>query len=329
MFLPTIQDSARLMLATLLLTLANAAAFAQARVFPDRPIRIIVPYAAGSGSDAITRVVAVELQAVLGQSVIVDNRPGANGIIGTEAVANALPDGYTLLLASATAQTINPHLYRKLPYDPIKDFSAVARLCSLPYVLAVDARLPVGSMREFLDWTHRPAASVTYAYANGPSQIAASMLARQAGFQAVGASYKSAPQAMSDVAAGQVHFMFTDLAGIRPFLQSDRLRPLAIASEKRSSLMPRTPTVEEASGLQGFDLVTWIGLLGPAKLPADIAQKLNTAVNTVLEKQEVVKQLANLGADVWPASVPEMKVYMTQQLDVWGKRVREAGIETQ
>lgn len=296
--------------------------------WPSRPVKVVVAFGPGSATDIVARLVAEELYAEFKQPFVVENRPGANGAIAGDIVAKAAPDGYTLTVATATVQSINPHLFAKLPYDPLKNFTLVARICTIPYLLAVDARLPVNTVREFIEWASK-AKSLTYAYANGPGQIWGSLLSLRANLNAVGAPYKGSPQAMTDLAGGQLSYMFTDPAAGGPFLQSGKIRALALASDQRSTILPDLPTMREASGLEGFDLATWIGVAGPAGLPLVISEKINTAVNNALKKREIVKKLAALGADVMPATAAESQAYMARQLEAWGQRVRAAGIQPQ
>jgi len=287
----------------------------------------VVGFGPGSATDIVARLISEELRSEFNRPFVIDNRPGANGAIASELVARAEPDGYTLGLTTATVQAINPHLRKNLPYDPEKDFSAIALICSLPYLLVVSPDLPVKSVSEMIAWAGKSENNVSYGYANGPGQIAGWLLAARGGFHAAGVPYRSSPQAIKDVVAREIHYMFADTASAQPLLQSKNIRALAIASDRRSPLVSDIPTIEEAAGLKGFDLLTWIGLVGPAALPSEIPSRINAVLAKALSKREMVQRLADLGADVMTASVQEVRTFMAKELEVWGKRVREAGIE--
>ncbi|WP_158215302.1 Bug family tripartite tricarboxylate transporter substrate binding protein [Candidimonas nitroreducens] len=299
---------------------------ASAQDWPDRPVHLIVSFGAGTASDIMARMIANDLQQQFKKPFIVENKPGADGLIGTEYVARSKPDGYTLLLSSGTIQSINPHLYKKLPFDPIADFSPMGLLCTLPYMLTINAKLPAKNLKEFMAYAKQNAGKISYAYSNGPGQVGGELLAKALGVKFIAVPYKSSPQAMTDVQGGHESFMFTDVSSSKPFIQSGGLRPLAIASTSRSTLLPNLPTMEEASGLKHFDMITWVGVSGPAGVPEGIVAKVNSGINKMLSRPNVVKTLADLGAEKGGGTPDQFKAFMKQQLDLWGKKVKEANI---
>lgn len=310
---------------TLLLSGLLGHEFARAQAWPDKPVHLIVSFGPGSASDIIARLVANELQNQFGQSFVVENKPGANGVIGTEHVAKARPDGYTLLLSSGTVQSINPHLFKKLPFDPVGDFSAMGIVCTLPYILVVDAKLPIRNFKEFTAYAHS-SKPMNYAYANGPGQIGGYLLSKALKVPFLGVPYKSSPQAMTDVVGGHVGFMITDVSSSKPFIQSGGLRPLAIASKTRSRLLPDVPTIEEASGWSNLEMVTWVGISGPAGVDASIVTKVNEGIAKMLKDPHVIKTLANLGAEPVGGTPAEFSAFMTQQLKLWGEKAKQSSI---
>jgi len=318
----------RTFIALALPCVSTASHGAEAKTWPDKPVRVIVSYGPGSASDIIARIVASELQAKYKQSFIVENKPGANGLIGTEYVARADPDGYTLLLSSGTVQSINPHLFKKVPFDPIASFTAMGLVCTLPYLLAVDAKLPVKNMKEFMAYA-RQNKGLTYAYSNGPGQVGGYKLGKALGADFTAVPYKSSPQAMTDVIGGHIGFMFTDISSSKPFLKPDGLRALGLASDKRSKLLPDLPTIKESSGLADFEMVTWVGISGPAGVPEPIVAKVNAGINEMLQKPRIIETLAELGAEPAAGSPAQFLAFEKNQLALWEKKVKEANIEPQ
>lgn len=317
-----------LCLASCSLALALVSAPARAQAWPDRPVRLVVSFGPGSASDIIARMVANDLQEQFKQPFVVENKAGAGGLIGTDYVAKAKPDGYTLLLSSGTVQSINPHLYKKLPFDPIGDFSAMGLVCTLPYLLAVDARLPVKTLKDFMVYA-KAGNKLSYAYSNGPGQMGGELLSKALGVTFAAAAYKSSPQAMTDVVGGHVNFMFTDVSSSNAYLHARGLRPLALTAATRSKLLPDLPTFEEASGLKNFEMVTWVGISGPAGVPAAIVSRVNAGINRMLGRPQIVETLAGLGAEVSGGTPAEFNDFMKKQLELWGGKVKQANIEPQ
>ena len=312
--------------ALLALLLTAVSGVARAQAWPTKPVRIVTAFGAGSASDIVARMLAEELQVAFKQSFIVDNKPGASGMLAAEAVSKSAPDGYTLFLSTNTAHSVNPHTFKKLPYEPLTGFTPIARICYFPFVLAVNSKLPVQTVGELVAYSRSAQNRATYAYGNSTGQIAGAAFASLTKLDVAAVPYKSTPQALTDLVGGQVSFMFVDLASSQPHNKAGRLRLLAISSEQRSPLAPDVPTLASAANLPGFDLSAWVGVLGPAGLPADITARLSEQLLQVLAKKEIIERLQGLGADVAPAPAPVFEVYMREQLQSWGRKVRDAGI---
>ena len=303
---------------------AHRNAFAQS--WPTRPVRIVTAFGAGSASDIVARMIADELQGVFRQPFVVENRPGASGILAAELVARAAPDGHTLFLSTNTAHSANPHLFKKLPYEPIRDFTPIARVAYFPFVLAVNAALPVKTVAELIAHAKDAKAKVSYGFGNSTGQVAGAAFTALTKNDATAIPYKSTPQALTDLAGGQIAFMFVDLASSAPHVKSGRVRMLAVTTEKPSALAPGLPSVATAAQLPGFDLAAWGGVLGPAGMAAEVTSRLSVAINQMLARPEVAERFAGMGSEVAPGDAAELERTMRVQLQVWGNKVREAGI---
>ena len=305
--------------------LASGPSFAQA--WPAKPVRIVTAFAAGSASDIVARLYAQELQAEFGQAFVVENKPGASGFIAAELVAKAPADGYTLLLTTNTINSGNPHLFKKLPYDPIKDFTPVARICNFLFILTVAADSPVKSVGELMSYANANPTKASFAYGNSTGQIAGAAFNNLANLGAIAVPYKSTPQALTALVGGEVTYLFVDLASSQALLKGSRLRALAVTTEARSKLAPELPTIAATANLPGFDLAAWVGILGPAALPADITSRLSASINRITAKKEVTDKLVSMGADVSPGTSAELATYMNQQLASWRDKIKAAGIQ--
>ena len=310
------------------LAIAGAVQPAHAQgAYPNKPVKIIIGFGPGSGTDILTRMIAEELRLALGQTFIVDNRPGASAQIAASAVAKSTPDGYTLFLTSNSSHSVNPHMFKKLPYDPIADFTPIGGIAYFPFILAVNASLPVKTPQELVAYARANRGKLNYAYGTPTVQIPAEALNRLEKMEAIGIPYKSSPAAMTDVIGGQAQFIVVDLASARPHLQSGRLRALAVTTSKRSALVPDLPTIEETLGLRDFDLAAWTGLFGPAALPKEVVDKLSAALLRILAKPEVRERILASGAEPTPSDVPTFTALVKRQLEVWGRKVADAGIQ--
>ena len=315
---------ARILLPVALLG-ASVAAHAQGN-YPDRPVKIIIGFGPGSGTDILARLIAEEMRNALGQPFVVDNRPGAAAQIAATAVAKASADGYTLFLTSNSSHSVNPHIFKKLPYDPIADFTPIGGIAYFPFILAVNAGVPVRTPQEFVVYARANRGKLFYAYGTPTVQIPAEALNRLLKLEAVGVPYKSSPAALTDVVGGQAQFLVVDLASARPHLQSGRLRALGVTTSKRTGLAPELPTLEEALGLRDFDLAAWTGLFGPTGLPREVTDKLSATLQQILARPAVAERITAAGADPTPSDAAAFAALVRRQLEVWGRKVADAGI---
>ncbi|MFO1364218.1 MAG: tripartite tricarboxylate transporter substrate binding protein [Burkholderiales bacterium] len=310
----------------LALALALAAAPALAQDYPSKPITLVVPFAAGSGTDGVARIVGHKLAERLKQQVLVDNKAGASAQIGAEYVAKAKPDGYTLFMATNTPFSANPSLFKTLRYDPIKDFTPIVRVGELPFALAVNPKLPVSSTKELLDYARAHPGKISYATPNSTSLVASETIKRQAKVDIVGVPYKSSPQALTDLVGGQLEMYVVDLGSGLTTLKSGKVKTLAVTPARGTKILPGVPPVAQA--VPGFDLTSWNGIFGPAGLPRPIVDKVNAEVLAVLAEKEVQEKLANIGFEVWPSKSPaEFAQYVGDQLALWTRLIKDAGIQ--
>ena len=303
-----------------------AAALAHGQAFPSKPITLVVPFAAGSGTDAVARAVAGKLGERLKQTVIVDNRAGANAQIAAQHVAKSAPDGYTLLMTTNTSHSANPSLVLNLKYDPIKDFTPIARVGELPFALAVNPAVPAKTLAELLDYARAHPGKLSYATPNSTSLVAMETIKHIAQVDVVGVPYKSSPQAMTDLIGGQVQVYVVDLGSGLSMLQSGKVRALGITTAQPTPLLPGVPPIGQT--VKGFDLTSWNGIFGPAGLPPAVVQHLNTELQAALADKELQDKLAQIGFQVWPSKTPdEFAQYVTDQLKHWGTLIQQAGIQ--
>jgi len=300
-------------------------AFAQ--VYPSNPIRLIVPFAAGGGNDNVARLVGKRLADGLGQPVLVDNRPGAGGVVGAELAAKSAPDGYTLFLGGVGSHAINPNLHEKLPYDPIRDFAPVALLAQAPLVLVVHPSVPARDIAEFLAYARAHPGRLNFA-SNGngsSSQLAAVMFDSMAGVDMVHVPYKGLTPALSDLLSGQVQLMFSSVVAILPHIKAGKLRALAVTGAKRLASMPGLPTIAE-SGLPGYEASSWYGILAPAGTPREIVVRLNAELVKALEQPEVRNSLLAEGAEPVGGSPERFAAHILAEKERLGKLIRDAHI---
>ena len=294
--------------------------------YPTRPVRMVVPWPAGGGADTVGRVIAQDLSAALGQQIVVDNRPGAAAIIGTEVVARAQPDGYTLLLATVTTG-VNPHLHRKLSYDALKDFESIILLASSPYILTVHPSLPARSVSELIKIAKARPNQINYASTGSGSapHLTGEWFKAVSGTSIVHVPYKGGPPAMNDLIAGHVQMAFGNIVNYLAQARSGRLRALAVTSEKRTPQAKELPTMIE-SGMPGFVSGTWFGLQAPARTPRAIVLQLNATSNKLLQDPELPKRLAGEGADPIGGTPEQFVEHIKTELVRWGKVIRAANI---
>jgi tripartite-type tricarboxylate transporter receptor subunit TctC len=318
---------AKLLASTVLLGLTFAAGAAMA-AYPEKPISLIVPFPAGSGTDSVGRIFAEELSKQLGQPVIVENKPGANATIAANYVARAKPDGYTLFVTTNTSHSAAPWLMKNVSYDPVKDFTPIARGGNLPFILVTNPEKPYKSVKELIDYAKKNPGKVTYASGNSTGIVGGGTLQVVTGTEMLHVPYKGTPQALTDLVAGQVDFMFTDLTSGTPFVKSDRLRALAVSTAKRSSLLPDLPSMQEA-GVDNFDLNSWNGYFGPAGMDPQIVKTLNTAINKIVSDPKIKAQLAEMGFDAFSGTPEDFAQFVKDQYVLWGKWIKDANLAPQ
>ena len=297
-----------------------------AQGYPQKPVRMLVGWAPGGTVDLIGRVVAQLLTEKLRQQVIVDNRPGASGMIVDQMVAAAAPDGYILQTAGSTHAT-NPSLYAEAKYDPVKDFTPITLVASTPYVLVVDPKLPVRTVAEFKDWTKKQSDAIDFGSAgNGSRQhLAAVMLMNSIGAKMVHIPYKGSALVMTDLLGGRLRTIFENVTVVLPHIKSGRMRAIAVTTEARSLLLPEVPTLIE-SGFPGFEISGYFGVYGPPKLPSSIVGLIGGTINAALKTPEMQQSLARIGAEPVGGSPSSFSAFLQRDVDTWSKVIREAGI---
>lgn len=315
------------LLSVALLALSNAVS---AQEYPVKAVRWIVPFAAGGGGDLIIRIIAQKLGERLGQSVVVDNRSGAGGSIGTELAARAPADGYTLLMANVAPMAINVSVYQKLGYDPVRDFSPITPLASFPNVLVIHPSLPARSVKDLIALARKRPGELTYASAGSGSttHLAAEFFRAQAKVDLIHVPYKGGGPALIDVIAGQVTMYFGSMPASLPHIRSGRLQGLAITSLSRSAAAPEMPTVSE-SGFPGFEAVTWIGAVAPAGIPLDVVSRLHRELVDIVRQPEVRDKLVGQGAEPLAATPEQFGAYIKSEIGKWSLVVKQAGIKLQ
>ena len=299
----------------------------EAAAFPDRPIRIVLPTSAGSGVDITARAIAQKLAEVWGQQVIVDNRPGANGIIGMEAVAKAKPDGYTLLQGFTSALTINPYVYKSLPYDTFRDYTPITQTATNTMVLVANPALPVRSVKDLVALAKSRPGEIVYASAGigNLTHLAGELLRVEAGIKVLHVPYKGETPAFTDLVGGQTAYMFSAALGVSSHISAGKLRLLATCGEKRAPAFPNAPTMVE-SGLPKVVVTGWGGWMAPAGTPAEIIQKVQRETARVLALPELRERLSGLGAEPVGSSAEEFGAFLKAEADKWSRVTREAGI---
>ena len=300
---------------------------AAAQTWPTRPVRMIVPYPAGGGTDIIARTVAQKLGEKWGQQVVVDNRSGANGIIGTDLAAKSKPDGYTVVVVIAT-QAINPALYAKLPYNTEADFVPVTLLAQYPFILTTHPSVPAKTVQEFIALAKKRPSEMSYASSGNGSgpHLGFELFKSTAGINIVHVPYKGAGPANTELIGGQVQAFFNNILAAKPYIEANRLRVLAATSAKRSRAMPEVPTLAE-SGLPGFDVTGWYALLAPAGTPAAIISKIQADAAAGLQIPEVASRLSSEGAEPVGSTSAQLAKFLQSETQKWAKVVKMANIK--
>ena len=313
------------LLATLALSLFALAA--QAQGYPDRPVKLIVPFAAGGSSDTISRIIAGKLGASLGQTVVVENKPGAGGNIGGDLVAKSAPDGYTLLFAAGST-AINPSLYASMPFDPLKDFEPVIHICNVTGILVTHPSVPVKTVPELVALARAKPGTINYASAGAGTVIhlAGELFKMKTNVEMTHVPYKGSGPALTDLIGGQVQIMFANMPGTLQHVKAGRLNVLAVTSAKRSALLPDVPTVAE-TGIEGYAASTWFGVFAPAGTPRDIVAKLNAELNKALHAPELAEILRNEGAEAIGGTPDEFRTFFRGEVARWAPVVKAAGVK--
>ena len=298
--------------------------------FPTKPLRMIVPFPAAGGADIFARLVSRKLADQFGQGVVVDNRAGASGIIGSEAVAKAPADGYTLLLGTTGTHSTNPVVYAKLPYDPIRDYAPVSLVAEAPFMLLVHPSLPVRSVKELIAFAKTRPGELNYGSAGigSSSHLGFEQFSLMAGIRMSHVPYKGLPLATSDTIAGNLTMTWDSISAAAPMIRNGRLRALGIGSLKRSPLMPELPTIAEAA-LPGFELVSWYGVFAPAGTPAEIVRRLQGEIVKAVASPELREQYSALGATQVSNTPEEFAAMLKRDIAKWGKVARDTRIEMQ
>ena len=306
---------------------AHAAHAADAPWMPKMPIRVVVPFAPGGPTDITARHLAKKLTGLLAQPVVVDNRAGANGMIGAELVARAKPDGYTLLMPTSSTMAINPAVYEKMAYDPIRDFAPVTPVVGAPVMMVVTPSFPAKTVKELIAIAKARPGEVVFASSGAGSNLhlALELFRDQAGIKITHVPYKGAGPAVTDVIGGQAQGMFADLPVLTPFIKAGRLRALAVAGFDRTPMFPQVPSMKEL-GYPRFNARQWYGMFAPAGTPREIVMKLNESIRQAVASPEVRDRYAEIGADVFVSSPEEFGAFVKTDIDRWHEIVRKYGI---
>jgi len=308
--------------------LTLAATGAGAQPYPSKPITIVVPFGAGSGTDSIARIIGQYLQNALNQSVVIENKVGASGVLAATYVARAAPDGYTLLMATNSTHSANPHLFKSLSYDPVKDFAPVARAGSYVFMLVVNPAVPARTLPDLVAYAKANPGKLTYASGNTTGIVAGETLKSKAGIDVLHIPYKSTPPAINDLLGGRVSMMFIDLAPGLEHVRAGTMRALAVTTRERSALLPDLPSLSEA-GIPGYDVTSYAALFAPAGTPKEIVDRLNAEVQKIIANPDAKARIAVTGFDAFSGPPETLASFVQSELVNWGKLIKDAGIEPQ
>ena len=304
-----------------------ASSVAHAQAYPSKAIKAIVPFAPGSATDQIGRAFAAKMSESLGQTIVIENKPGANGMIGADAVAKAAPDGYTILFGTNSTNAALKSLMKKLPYDQDTAFVPVAFMGSVPLLVAVNNDFAAKTLAELIAMAKAKPGAINFATASTSQRISSEMLAGMAGVKLTHVPYKSGPAAMTDLISGQVNMFTADLAVMLPQVKGGKVRALAVTSAKRSPAIPELPTVAEAAGLKDYELIAFFAAYAPAGMPRDAVMKLNEAVNRAARDDELIKRFAVMGLEISPGTPEALGQRTSREAVKWAKAIKDAGIE--
>jgi len=299
----------------------------RAEDYPTRPITITAVFGPGSASDTICRIIADPLSKALGQPVVVEDRPGADGALAALYVHHQPADGYNLLMATNSPLSADPFLHKDVNYDPVKDFVPITRVGSFTLMLVINPKLPVHSVKELVDYAKAHPGQLSFASGNTAGIVAGDTLAKWAGISMLHVPYKSTPPALEDIIGGRVSMMFADFTAAMPHVSAGALRALAVTRIKRSSLFPDLPTMDEA-GIKGFNLDAWAGLVAPSGTPPEVIAKLNGALRKIIDGPDLQAKFKNVGFEGFSSTPAELGDFIKVQLGVWGKMVKDANIQS-
>lgn len=316
----------RIAMMILLLPLLGGAGPAFAQAFPSKPVKLVIPFPPGGPLDLAGRAIGQKLQDAWGQPVVIENRPGAGGNIGADAVAKAAPDGYTLVMGALSTHAVNPHLFAKMPYDALKDFAPVTLVAVTPNVLVLNPAVPASNVRELIALAKASPGKLSFASGSNGSagHLAGELFKTLAGIDIVHVPYKGGAPAMQDLLGGQVQFMFDNLANSTAQLKAGKLKAFAVTTSRRSAFAPELPTMAEA-GVPGFDISTWYGILAPANTPPDIVKKLNAEIVRILASDDMRDKLKAQGAEPSPTSPEEFAAFIRAEWTKYAKIVKDSG----
>ncbi len=300
--------------------------YSSAQTYPAKSLRIIVPWTPGGTADLLSRVLAQKMSEGMGHQVVVDNRPGAGGLIGTELAAKATPDGYTLLMGTTAPNSVAPSLYQKIPFDPTRDFAYLSLVARTSYVLSVHPSMPVKTVRDLIALAKARPGQLTFSSPGSgtPNHLSGEMFKMLTGIDIQHVPYKGSAQAVGDVIAGHIALTFENITVVSPHVKAGRVRGLAVTSLKRSPVLAEVPTIAE-SGLPGFEAIGWFGMLAPGTTPRDIVTKLNSEVVRILSIADVKERISGLGAEVVTSSPEEFDQFNRAQIAKWAKVVKFSG----
>ena len=295
--------------------------------YPSKPIKAIVPFAPGSTTDQIGRAFAAKMSEILGQPVVVENKSGANGLIGADFVAKAPADGYTILIGTNSTNAALKSLVKNLPYNQDTAFTPIGYFGSAPLIVAINNDVPAKSLNGFVSLAKANPGKMTFAYASTSQRVSSEMLASFADIQMTGVSYKSGPNAMTDLIGGQVNMFTSDFGVSLPQVQSGKIRGLAVTSLKRSPAIPDLPTVNEALGTKGYELIAFFAAFGPAGMPKDAVMKLNKAINDAAKSKDLLERFSAMGFETQPGTPEALGQKIKLETAKWAKAIKEAGMQ--
>ena len=297
---------------------------ARAQSYPNKPIKFVVPFSAGSATDNVGRIVAQAMSDAWGQPITIENKAGANGILGAEAVKAAPADGYTFLVTTSTTQAANVHLYRKLPYDPVKDFTPIGKIGETGFILMVNNDFPAKDMKEFVAYAKANPGKLAFGHGSSGSLVSAAMLTELAGLQTVNVPYKSIPPALTDLLGGQIQFAFADTGNAVSQMNGGRMRGLGVTTKRRAGKAPNVPPIGDT--VKDYNVSAWFGLMAPAGIPADVQKKATATLMAVLAKPEIREKIQGVGIDLDVEDSATLAKTIDAEIKKWGGWVKSAGI---